>query len=103
MWQSQMSTLPSQNNQDKPNKTSSTVKTATSNNNNCLLLNVSCEFSRAFTNNNCQKLMVYLKQQLDAKKTEEFVRLLGIPGHASTTDCEGLLHSIYAKKQTLEK
>ncbi|PIA55317.1 hypothetical protein AQUCO_00800210v1, partial [Aquilegia coerulea] len=46
--------------------------------------------------------LVYLKQQGDAKETEEFVRILGIPGHTSTADCEGLLDSMY-KEAEVEK
>ncbi|KAF9610842.1 hypothetical protein IFM89_025252 [Coptis chinensis] len=37
----------------------------------------------------------YLKQQGDAEKTEEFVRLLGAPGHVSTDNIERLLDYIY--------
>ncbi|KAF5187784.1 Pentatricopeptide repeat-containing protein [Thalictrum thalictroides] len=39
--------------------------------------------------------LLYLKQQGDAEKTEEFVRLLGAPGHMSIDDCERLLDYIY--------
>ncbi|PIA55324.1 hypothetical protein AQUCO_00800216v1 [Aquilegia coerulea] len=39
--------------------------------------------------------LLYLKQQDDAEKTEEFVRLLGAPGHMSIDDCERLLDYIY--------
>ncbi|KAF9610841.1 hypothetical protein IFM89_025251 [Coptis chinensis] len=47
---------------------------------------------------NCDTLsacLEYLKQQGDAEKTEEFVRLLGAPGHMSTDDIERLLDYIY--------
>ncbi|KAL5715528.1 hypothetical protein ACHQM5_017336 [Ranunculus cassubicifolius] len=37
----------------------------------------------------------YLKEQGDAEKAEEFVRLLGVPDHMSIDDCEGLLDYIY--------
>ncbi|KAL5715527.1 hypothetical protein ACHQM5_017335 [Ranunculus cassubicifolius] len=37
----------------------------------------------------------YLKEQGDAEKSEEFVRLLGVPDHMSIDDCEGLLDYIY--------
>ncbi|KAF9624933.1 hypothetical protein IFM89_015653, partial [Coptis chinensis] len=44
----------------------------------------------------------YLKQQGDAVKTEEFVRLLGAPGHMPTDDIERLLDYIYTSNRQAE-
>ncbi|PIA55325.1 hypothetical protein AQUCO_00800217v1 [Aquilegia coerulea] len=43
--------------------------------------------------------LAYMKQLGNAEKTEEFVRLLGAPGHMSINDCEKLLDYIYDKQE----
>ncbi|PIA55296.1 hypothetical protein AQUCO_00800190v1, partial [Aquilegia coerulea] len=47
--------------------------------------------------------LLYLKQQGDAAKTEEFVRLLGVPYHMSTDDCERLLDYFYNNESEVGK
>ncbi|KAF5181055.1 Pentatricopeptide repeat-containing protein [Thalictrum thalictroides] len=47
--------------------------------------------------------LLYVKQQGDAAKTEEFVRLLGVPCHMSTDDCGKLLDYFYNNESEVDK